>query len=993
MFYKFENYDIIYSIKEYRIGWCSIMDNKPAYLLPFIYTYRFVRLVLLGFSFILYNIGNGFNYVLNFAAENASIIAIGLCYLIIAFSIGTKIWFTTIFVPQSGFVGVAIIWLFELLVATIGTMSVGLYFFVTNIRAYLKEKNQNKRIQQMENEKKFAREKQREENADLPFIPIPIVNENINELSIIENNIDLPNSTIEEVSVPEESVVDNPVVEPIVEDLIEPIDAVEPSKNEQKGFFSKLFAKKEELVDDVLAETDFPAVDSIIEPIVDEPISAYETQNADVLVVPNEPIPDVSEEPVILNVGNNETVAVTAGMGMADFVQKQQIEREKAERERVELERLEHEKLLKEKEEAIRLLAQEDEKNKQIAIEVEQKRLALEEKEKLKLEELERRENERLEKIRLKEEAKEKARAANEERNRLKQEEAERRRLEKEEKKKINDASVAEQKASQEEKNKIKQEIAAQKQAQKEERWRIKAELKKQKAAAKKQKEDMLALKRAEELELKNKRAKEAKSAYVNEAVHIDKKSFGDKLNDSFKEFTKSPDKIKKYFSDKVKNSTFVKNANNRAAMERESLLINFEGADAIKSEKKLLYEYVAKMPNGRVIKGYFDAYSKVEVHSYLLSEGYEVYSIRTSKWIQFLYGRSKVTGAKIKTADLIFFLTQLSTYIKAGIPLVEALKILSRQFKNKNYKRIFEALIYDLTMGDNLSDAMTKQGEAFPKLLINMVKAAEMTGELPESLDNMSEYYTEIDRTRRQMITAMMYPSIVFVISIAVITFIMLFVIPKFVEIYESMDNAAIPDFTLFVLGVSNFFQKNILWLGIGLVVVILLFSYLYKNVKIFKTIIQYLAMKTPIFGEVIIYNEVTMFTKTFASLLSHNVFITDSMDILNRLTNNEIYKTMILDTITNLARGEKISTAFADHWAFPIPAYEMIVTGEKTGQLAEMMDKVSQYYQELHRNAVGRIKAFVEPALIIFLTAIVGVIVLAIVIPMFNMYSAIQA
>src|SRR5574344_887720 len=106
--------------------------------------------------------------------------------------------------------------------------------------------------------------------------------------------------------------------------------------------------------------------------------------------------------------------------------------------------------------------------------------------------------------------------------------------------------------------------------------------------------------------------------------------------------------------------------------------------------------------------------------------------------------------------------------------------------------------------------------------------------------------------------------------------------------------------------------------------------------------------------------------------------------MEILNKITNNEIYKSMILDTISNLAKGEKISLAFKDHWAFPIPAYEMLVTGEKTGQLPEMMDKVAKYYQEMHANAVARIKTFIEPILIIFLTVAVGGIVLSIVIPM---------
>jgi len=293
--------------------------------------------------------------------------------------------------------------------------------------------------------------------------------------------------------------------------------------------------------------------------------------------------------------------------------------------------------------------------------------------------------------------------------------------------------------------------------------------------------------------------------------------------------------------------------------------------------------------------------------------------------------------------------------------------------------------------MGDSFSEAMNKQGNAFPRLLINMVKASEMTGELPEALDDMSDYFTETDKTRKQMITAMVYPTIIFVVAVAAIVFIMVYVVPQFVGVYESMEGAEIPGITLFVLSISNFLQNSYLWLILGILIFIIIFVYLYKTVKAFKTLVQWLLMHIPVIGHVIIYNEVTMFTKTFASLLSHNVFITDSMEILNKITNNEIYKMLILDTITNLAKGEKISAAFKDHWAFPIPAYEMITTGERTGQLPEMMAKVSSYYQELHRNAVARIKTFVEPLLIIFLTVVVGGIVLSIVIPMFGIYSEI--
>ena len=516
----------------------------------------------------------------------------------------------------------------------------------------------------------------------------------------------------------------------------------------------------------------------------------------------------------------------------------------------------------------------------------------------------------------------------------------------------------------------------------------IARQLKEEAELIKKKKREKADKKRAKLLEQKKKR----KEVYRNENVVIEKEKLGDRIDKFLRKIIALPQNLKKKITARYQNSIFVKNARNKRDMARQALLIEFESEDAERSDVKLLYEYVAKNSEGKVVKGYFEAFSKVEVHSFLLSEGFEVYSIRTNKWITLLHGRSSVNKTKIKTKDLLFFLTQLSTYIKSGIPLVESLKILTRQFANKSYQRIFRSMIYDLTMGDSFSEALIKQGVAFPKLLINMVKAAEMTGQLVETLDDMAEYYSETEKTRKQMITAMIYPTVVLVLSIAVITFIIMFVIPRFVGIYENMDVTEIPKFTLIVMGASDFLEKNIIWMVIGVIVLILIIHYLYNNVKLIRTFLQWFFMHLPGFGDILIFNEVTIFTKTFASLLSHNVFITDSMDVLNRITNNEIYKMLILDTISNLARGERLSLAFQGHWAFPLPAYEMLVTGEKTGQLAEMMGKVSTYYQELHRNAVTRLKSLIEPALIVFLTFVVGIIVLAIILPMFGAFNSIQ-
>ena len=537
---------------------------------------------------------------------------------------------------------------------------------------------------------------------------------------------------------------------------------------------------------------------------------------------------------------------------------------------------------------------------------------------------------------------------------------------------------------NEEQKRKQAEEDATLKQ-QEEERRRIQEEeVKKAKAFIAEEK----ARKREESQKAKKKIEKEQEEAYINKNVKIDKRQ-----NSIFAKIKKALKRSSSGVVNQVKNNHFSRYRKNKKDLNRQVLLINFEGEDAKKSDTKILYQYVAKDPEGNVVKGYSEAYSRVEVHSYLLSEGYEVYSIKTNWWIRLLHSQAGSNHVKFKNKDLIFLLTQLSTYLKAGITLVEALRILSRQYKKKSYQRILKSVVYDLTMGDNLSDAMDKQNVAFPKLLINMVKTAEMTGELPEVLDDMVEYYSEMEQTRKQMITALTYPSLVFVFAVAVITFILVFVIPQFTSIYTSMEGVEIPKFTLMVMSVSDFLRNYAMWLLLGIIVFCVIFVMLYKKIRSFRMVVQWCVMHIPVIGDTVIYNEVTTFTKTFSSLLSHSVFITDSMDILNKITNNEIYKMIILDTMTNLAKGDKISTAFKDHWAFPLPAYEMLVTGETTGELPEMMKKVSSYYQMLHKDSVTRLKTFIEPILTIFLTVVVGIIILSIIVPMFGMYNSIQS
>lgn len=452
--------------------------------------------------------------------------------------------------------------------------------------------------------------------------------------------------------------------------------------------------------------------------------------------------------------------------------------------------------------------------------------------------------------------------------------------------------------------------------------------------------------------------------------------------------FKEIPGRIKNYFIRKWNNLAIVKHYRNKRERELEVLLIDKFGKDAERSEKKQTYQYLARNSNGKLIKGYFSAFSKLDTHSYLLDEGYEVYEIKTNWWINFVHGESKYFQKNMRNKDLIFWLTQLSTYIKSGIPLTDAVKILAQQDKKKRYKKVYDSLTYELTMGESFSEALKKQGNVFPGLLINMIKAAELTGELEGTLDEMSEYYSEKQATRDALVSAMTYPIIILIFAIVAVSFILIVIIPEFVDIYESID-VELNGLTLIVLDMSEWLKANYIYLILGAVGISICYKLLYTNVKAFKTAMQYIFMHLPIIGKMIIYNEMALFAKTFAVLNKNNVLLTDSIDLLSKITNNEIYKMIMYDTISNLLRGDKMSLSFKDNWAVPEIAYYMITTGESTGQISEMLDKVSSFYKIQEVNISTKLKTFIEPLLIILLAVLVGFILIAVIVPIFQMYN----
>lgn len=403
---------------------------------------------------------------------------------------------------------------------------------------------------------------------------------------------------------------------------------------------------------------------------------------------------------------------------------------------------------------------------------------------------------------------------------------------------------------------------------------------------------------------------------------------------------------------------------------------------------KMTRYKYKVKDPEGKIVESYFDAENKTDVESYLLNKSYQIISLEEDKVSTSLGLVS--TSRKMSSKDLNFFLTQLSTYVKSGIPLMDSMEILSRQVKQKNIQMLYRKIVFELSRGVPFSKCLEKQGKVFPKMLINMLKTSEMTGDLTGVLDDMAEYYKRQDSNRKQIINAMTYPSILLIFAMAVLTFVISYIVPQFSSMYASA-GADLPKITLVILNISNFVTSKWYFIVLGLIILVVVYVILYKNSKSVKYWTQYAIMHVPVVKNIIEYNQLVTFTGTFATLIKHDVFITDSMDILSKITDNEIYKEMIDNAIDNLSKGNGVSLAFKGKWAFPDTAYEMLYTGEKTGKLGEMLEHVSLFYQEEQTNIVTRLKSLIEPIMIVALAGLVGVILLAVVVPMFNIYSKI--
>ncbi len=401
----------------------------------------------------------------------------------------------------------------------------------------------------------------------------------------------------------------------------------------------------------------------------------------------------------------------------------------------------------------------------------------------------------------------------------------------------------------------------------------------------------------------------------------------------------------------------------------------------------KVSFRYTGLDAKGKKINSTFDAYNIEQAKKFLIDQGITLKSIEPR-------GKGDVDimiGAPLSTNELAFALTQLATYLRAGITLIDSVRILAKQTQKPQKRKIYELIIFDLLSGDSFSDSLEKQPKVFPQLLVNMVKSSELTGDLPSVLEDMANYYTAIAKTKSEVKSAMAYPVIVMILAIAVVTFVLIWVVPQYQSMFAGF-GAELPKITVYTIAFSNFLQEELVSLLLIIIAIASIYIYLYKTLRTFRWMMQAFTLKIPVVKNLIMYSEISTFTKTFASLLNHGVKISDSMDVLLKVSQNEVYRNIIRRTVANLSKGGKVSDTFKDNPVIPLVAYEMIVTGEETGKLGDMMEKVYEYYDNERNNAINALKSLIEPIMIVFLAGTVGLIILAVIMPMFEMYESLS-
>ena len=394
-------------------------------------------------------------------------------------------------------------------------------------------------------------------------------------------------------------------------------------------------------------------------------------------------------------------------------------------------------------------------------------------------------------------------------------------------------------------------------------------------------------------------------------------------------------------------------------------------------------FTYTARTPQGELKTAQIDAANRDEVVAQLRRQRLNVVKIDEAP------GQKKKLGG-IKGRDIVIFTRQFSTMINAGLPLVQALDILAKQSESPALKEVTKAVVFDVESGHTVADALRKHPKAFDDLYVNMVAAGEAGGILDTILMRLAVFKEKNDALVRKVKGAMIYPGVILSVAVIAIVVLLIFVIPTFANMFASV-GLPLPLPTRIVIGASGALKSY--WWAILLVIggsVYALKNYYKTSQGQLK--IDQLMLKAPVLGDVLRKSAVSRFTRTLGTLIGSGVSILDGLEITAKTAGNRVISDAIMESRASIAGGETISAPLAKSQVFPPMVISMIAVGEQTGGLDEMLSKIADFYDEEVDAAVGGLLALMEPLMIVFLGVVVGGMVVAMYLPIFDMINTVQ-
>jgi len=399
-------------------------------------------------------------------------------------------------------------------------------------------------------------------------------------------------------------------------------------------------------------------------------------------------------------------------------------------------------------------------------------------------------------------------------------------------------------------------------------------------------------------------------------------------------------------------------------------------------------YSYLVINNKGKVQKGSIEAIDEEKAKILLKAEGYLPVSLEKQSLLNKDININ--IGNPVKPRDLSVFCRQFVSILTAGVSVVNALDLLSQQTENKVLSEAIKDVQTSVEKGEGLADAMREQKKVFPSILTNMVKAGEASGDLETVFERLAIHFEKEIKLKLQMKKALIYPIIVGLVAVAVLIVMMLFVVPNFMAMFTDM-NIDMPFMTRLVIRASDFMLAR--WYVLIMVVACFIIGFsIYRKSTAGRETLGRIAYKVPFYGKFIMKSNSARLTRTLSTLLAAGISVIEALDITARTMENVVAKDALLMAKEDVAKGIPLSIPIKNAGIFPPMVYQMIKIGEESGDIESMLEKVADYYDEEVEAAAQRLTAVLEPAIIIFLAFVVGIIIMAIMQPMLAMYEGLD-